>query len=98
MENNNIKSENTKLNDDLDGSDTNSFINSVMKSTIEMPQNNSSNKCSDIIQNPELAGHIGQAPLLIEELEEWEVEKANPDLNPGGNWKPENCTPLYKVN
>jgi hypothetical protein len=53
--------------------------------------------CPPIESNPLLLGHIGQATLLIEELEEWEVEEANTDLEPGGRWKPQNCTARHKV-
>ena len=56
--------------------------------------------CPENDKNPQLIGNISEALLQNEklELEEWKVEKANPDLVPGGYWKPKNCTPIHKVN
>uniref|UniRef100_A0A1I8B8F6 Beta-1,4-N-acetylgalactosaminyltransferase n=1 Tax=Meloidogyne hapla TaxID=6305 RepID=A0A1I8B8F6_MELHA len=53
--------------------------------------------CPELENNNYLKGRIGQATLLIEELEEWEVANANTDLDPGGSWKPLNCTPRHKM-
>ncbi|KAF7630960.1 hypothetical protein Mgra_00008791 [Meloidogyne graminicola] len=53
--------------------------------------------CPELEKNVYLKGHVGQATLLIEELEEWEVANANTDLDPGGSWKPVNCTPRHKM-
>lgn len=72
------------------------FTKSLIDS-IKTSQDYTNLLCPTLEENPLLVGHIGQAQLLIEDLEEWEVEKANPDLGPGGSWKPENCTARYKV-
>ena len=53
--------------------------------------------CPEIKNNPELTGHLPQASLLIEELEENEIEQTNTDLLGGGSWKPSNCRAIYKV-
>uniref|UniRef100_A0A915EGE6 Beta-1,4-N-acetylgalactosaminyltransferase n=1 Tax=Ditylenchus dipsaci TaxID=166011 RepID=A0A915EGE6_9BILA len=49
------------------------------------------------LKDIKLTGHLGQATLLIEDLEEAEIELSNPHLQPGGRWKPSICRPRYKV-
>uniref|UniRef100_A0A914M6V6 Uncharacterized protein n=2 Tax=Meloidogyne incognita TaxID=6306 RepID=A0A914M6V6_MELIC len=61
------------------------------------PPLSKSEYCPELEKNIYLKGHIGQATLLIEELEEGEVANANTDLDPGGSWKPLNCTARHKV-
>nr|CAD2187061.1 unnamed protein product [Meloidogyne enterolobii] len=61
------------------------------------PPLSKSEYCPELEKNIYLKGHIGQATLLIEELEEGEVANANTDLDPGGSWKPLNCTARHKM-
>lgn len=53
--------------------------------------------CPDLRENRNLIGHISQATLLIEELEESEIEQYHRDVSPGGNWRPNNCRPRSKI-
>lgn len=79
-------------------------LNSIKLLTNEL---NNKNETSNVYQNLSLEicpkvdnytkRHIGQALLLIEDLEEFEVLKYNSDIEPGGNWKPKNCFSRYKV-
>ncbi|KAI1718376.1 beta-1,4-N-acetylgalactosaminyltransferase bre-4 [Ditylenchus destructor] len=53
--------------------------------------------CPEISDNKQLKGHLGQATLLIDDLEEGEVELFNSDVSPGGKWKPKDCQARHKV-
>ncbi len=44
-----------------------------------------------------LAGHLGQAVLLIDELKEREVILSHLELRPGGAWRPAHCRARHKV-
>lgn len=54
-------------------------------------------KCPDVKDNHMLTGKMGQAVLLIEDMEEFEILKYHPDLKPGGRWRPKDCEPQDKV-
>ncbi|KAL3110132.1 hypothetical protein niasHT_015735 [Heterodera trifolii] len=74
------------------------FSTDNAESLLETVANSSGrNFCPDTDRNGLLLGHIGQATLLIEDLQEEDVELAFPELSPGGHWKPSNCVALHKV-
>lgn len=53
--------------------------------------------CPKLKDNKNLNGHVGQAALLIEDLQESEILRYNTDIEPGGHWKPQNCLSRDKV-
>ncbi|EFO18405.1 galactosyltransferase [Loa loa] len=53
--------------------------------------------CSESEDNRKLIGQLPQAVLLITNLKEAEVQKHYPYLEPGGHWKPEDCTTEHKL-
>uniref|UniRef100_A0A1I7WPH6 Beta-1,4-N-acetylgalactosaminyltransferase n=1 Tax=Heterorhabditis bacteriophora TaxID=37862 RepID=A0A1I7WPH6_HETBA len=53
--------------------------------------------CPEVEMIPDLLGALPQAVLLIQNLQEAEVEKAHPELLPGGHWTPNDCKARYRV-
>uniref|UniRef100_A0AC34RD12 Beta-1,4-N-acetylgalactosaminyltransferase n=2 Tax=Panagrolaimus sp. JU765 TaxID=591449 RepID=A0AC34RD12_9BILA len=68
-----------------------------IKKQDEMLKNAKLPICPSIEKNKMLLGHVPQAELLIEDLTEDQIAAANPLLEPGGEWRPSNCTTLKKV-
>ncbi|CAD5215419.1 unnamed protein product [Bursaphelenchus xylophilus] len=54
-------------------------------------------ECEPLEKITDYKTKISQATLLIEDLEEFEVERNHPGVLPGGIWKPRDCKARHKV-
>ncbi|KAK0427618.1 hypothetical protein QR680_010327 [Steinernema hermaphroditum] len=53
--------------------------------------------CPDIADIKDMKGHLPQATLLIEDMDEEEVLALHAFIKPGGRWRPSECIPRHKV-
>uniref|UniRef100_A0A1I8AB40 Beta-1,4-N-acetylgalactosaminyltransferase n=1 Tax=Steinernema glaseri TaxID=37863 RepID=A0A1I8AB40_9BILA len=54
-------------------------------------------KCPEIADIKDMRGHLPQATLLIEDMDEEEVLMNNDFVQPGGRWRPTDCVARHKV-